>query len=175
MCRKSIYRNSPPSTLNLDTQNQVSGVILTYVSVRFLASLQGLQGQSYSFEQVTKQPAKPCPRAEEGRGLLRQSRRPRTAPKPCPALPSYQGKNSAPMHREETLSQAQRVSAACSTPAIRGQRAPGEFVSPLRCRALCPSCCLHLSDTHAQVSHLLADGMDLGRKMRGLGFALTLA
>lgn len=54
-----MSRNSTANMLNLDTQSQVSVVIFTYIFVRFLAGSEGLQGQSCSFEQVTKQPAKP--------------------------------------------------------------------------------------------------------------------
>lgn len=129
VCRKSIYRNSTANILNLDTQSQVSVVIFTHVFVRFLASLEGLQGQSYSFEQVTKQPAKPCPRArEEGRDLLTQSRRLLDGSKAlpsAPSLPSSSGKSSAPVHREGTSSQERRVLAAWPTPVMRDKRAPG--------------------------------------------------
>ena len=69
VCRKSIYRNSTANILSLDTL-RISVVIFTYVSVRFLASLESLQWQSYSFEQVTNHPEKPCPRAREGRALF---------------------------------------------------------------------------------------------------------
>lgn len=94
-----MSRNSTANILNLDTQSQVSVVIFTYIFVRFLAGSEGLQGKSCSFEQVTKQPAKPCPRAEEGRGLLTQSRRPpdgsKALPSP-PSLPSSSGEELCP-------------------------------------------------------------------------------
>lgn len=119
----------------------------------------------------------PAPAQGREEAFSRRAEGHQTAPKPWPnpsLFPLHQGKSSAPVHREGMASQQRKVLAARSTPAMRDQRAPGEFVSPLRCRVLCPSRCLHLSNTHAQVSHHLPDGMNLGSKMCGLGFALRL-
>lgn len=106
------------------------------------------------------------------------------APKPCADLLSFLligGRAPSPCTGQENCFSG-AVLAAQSTPAKKDQRGRGEFVSPLRCRVLCLCRCLCLSETHAQVSHLLFhlsfiwwDESRLKKKTCGLGLALRLA